>query len=223
MKKTFRLALLSALLVTAGFASAQAQNSGRLSVQSASYSGVTGIGASLSHAEVQSNAFAASNAVANIPTLTGSVSGAATGGVSAVAYNTSIGAGFGSASAGGWADSTVNLVAKNPNSEGTLTLDGGMINAVLNGTDAHVVAGTSQDGFANGTYSAQGTLVGSQTTIVGTSVLDTTANAGAVTFTGGVPVGQSAAYREANSGVTANTTADFSNITTEVVIPALSN
>lgn len=217
----FRAALVSLAVVAAAFGVSQANAqsvasvaNGRLSVQTASYAAVNGAGASASHAQVDASAY--STSVLAISPAGGAVNAAVGGGVNAVAYNTAVGSGVGSASAGGWADSSYNIGGSAPGVNAALNLDGGMGNAVLNGTDAHVIASTAQDGFANGTYAATGYVggtfnpaTGAVVAIVGGATQDTTAAAGAVTFTGGAPVGQTAAVRYSNSGVTTNVTADF--------------
>ena len=221
MKKSL---IVLALLASAGLASAQVANSGRISVQTATYAASGPNGSSASHAEVQAAANASTQAVYVPATTTGYVASNIGGGVTAVAYNTAINGGSGSASAGGWSDATSVVNGANgvpgQSSQGNLTLDGGMIDPLRNGTDAPVVAGTSQDGFATGTYSAAGTLVGSPLGVSGTTTQDSAASAGAVTFQGGVPAGQTAAVRYANSGVVTSVTGSFVNT---AVVPVVGN
>lgn len=234
MKKSFFSAALAMLVGTmlTGHAFAQSvpqastyfgENSGRISVQAATYGSVNGNGGSMSHAETQadahSNGFVSQNAAGV------AMGGEVGGSVKAVAYNTVIGSGVGSASAGGWSDASFNANAATVNPtgfvQGAVGVDGGMGNAVRNGVDAHVIASTAQDGFAQGTFAGTAALVGTvgqvaipgggavTGAVVGLQTSDGTASAGAVTFTDGAPAGQSAAVRFANTGVEVNVTGNF--------------
>lgn len=101
--------------------------------------------------------------------------------------------------------------------------DSGMTNPVRNGVDFGVVAGTSQDGYAastsTGTFAISGTT--SQLPITGgfslangltsTQSSQSTAVAGAVTFSDGTPAGQSAAQRWSNGGTDVNVSGSFVN------------
>lgn len=99
--------------------------------------------------------------------------------------------------------------------------DSGMSDPVRNGVDFGVTAGTSQDGFAGASSEGAFTIAGSSTKlpITGGFVLtnsvsstqdnQSTASAGAVTFTEGTPAGQSAAARWANGGTVTNATGSF--------------
>lgn len=217
MKKMFVFALALAAAIGASAQSASDTASGRISIGASTYAGATGIGQSISHAD--SSAVAATALATSTAPNTATVAGAVSGQVFSTAYNVSSGSGFGSASAGGWSDASVagQALVSSPTggvAQGNLSVDGGMTNAVLNGVDSHVVAGTSQDGFANGTYAGTGSVTatnGANGSVVGSTSADGQVAVGAVTFSGGVPAGQSAAYREANTGVVTSVTGNFND------------
>lgn len=135
---------------------------------------------------------------------------------SGMAFNVSTGNATGYAMSQGWADAGVTGYNRFANEHGTLALSGstdsGMVSPVGHGVDVNVSAGRSQDGYAAGGDGGSFTISGYTTQVaipggaaVAASITDTKesnawAEAGAVTFTGGTPAGQSAAYRTANSG-----------------------
>lgn len=224
MKKNFKLAFAAAALLAAFGAAAQSvpsastyygENSGRISVQANTYAASSGNGGSLSHAETTASAY--SNGFVAQTAGGIAMAGNVGGDVKAMAYNTNFGSGSGSANAGGWSDASfvanAALVQSTGFVVGSIAVDGGMGNAVRNGVDAHVNAGSAQDGFAQGTYAGTATLVGTvgQTgiagggsiagTVVGTQTAEGSTTVGAVTFTGGTPANQTAAARAANTGV----------------------
>lgn len=144
---------------------------------------------------------------------------------SGMAFNVSNGGGTGYASSQGWADANVNGFNNFSNQHGSLTMNGftdsGMAAPVGHGVDIDVRAGRSQDGYAAGGDSGKFTVTGytQQNPVAGgaavvAQVSDTKesnawSEAGAVTFSDGVPAGQTAAYRHANAGNVTEVNAAF--------------
>jgi hypothetical protein len=215
-----------AALVLAASVSAQSyylENSGRIHNVTQTYAAVNGAGGSLSHAEGSAQAIA-TGSVVNLPGNV-AVTGAVSGFNNVMAFNTAFGSGVGSASSTGWSDATTYGHSTSVLPYGTVTVngvaDGGMQNPVRNGTDASVLATTSQDGFVQASYAGgfavQGAIV--QTPVAGgatvagivqdTKYADGQVVAGGVTFSGGTPAGQSAAVRFGNTGVTVEANGSF--------------
>jgi hypothetical protein len=210
------------------------ENNGRISIQSSTYATVNGNGTSFSAAGASADAYSTGSVgftspiVGNIVTQGITMSGSVGGTTNAYGYNVSTGPGAtGSAVAGGWSDASFNANANHTVGDnfvsGQLNIDGGMQNNVLNGTDAHVVAGKSQDGFVNTTYAGTGWLVGNmgqnysndnQVGNVtgegnGSQTAQGSVQVGGITFTDGTPTGQNAAQRYGNSGVQVNVIGSF--------------
>ena len=222
-----RFSFLLAALAFAGAASAQSsyymQNDGRIHNVTETYAAVNGAGGSLSHAEGSAQAVA--NGTVAVSPGSVAVTGAVSGFNNATAYNTAFGSGVGSASSQGWSDARTFGNASSTLPTGSVSVngivDGGMTNPVRNGTDVHVSATTSQDGFVNAMYNGGFAVNGSisQTPIAGGAavagqVTDSKYShgevvAGGVTFSGGTPAGQSAAVRWGNSGVTVEANGQF--------------
>lgn len=188
--------------------------SGRISTQTSTYAAVNGTGDSISHAATQAGAYTSGSAVAGSGSI--GINGAVNGYVDAQAYNVKTGAGTGSASAGGWSDASwtgsalLNIQGVG-GVQGVASIDGGMTNAVRNGVDAHVVAGTAQDGYSGGTYAGTVSLSGNVNGVASTQTADGEAFAGRITFTGTPPVGEHAAAVSANSGVDTSVSGAFNN------------
>ncbi len=220
MKKTL-LGLVA--LAFAGLAAAQSvdyrlENSGRIWNRIETNASVTGEGTSNSVAKGEmksiANGYVSSNPIAGGREL--SLGGAAETVGSGSAFNVSTGNGTGYANSHGWADANVNGYNNFANQHGTLGIkgetDSGMKLPVGHGVDVDVVAGRSQDGYAaggdSGSFQAGGftqqlPIAGGATVSAGVSdkkESNAWSEAGAVSFTGGVPAGQTAAYRHANSG-----------------------
>ncbi|AMM23023.1 hypothetical protein [Variovorax sp. PAMC 28711] len=221
-KHLFALAILAA----SGIASAQsyhAINQGSISNTVHAVAAVNGAGSSYSVAKGDASSIAhATVSTLGLPgysgqqqALTGNTSTSVTG----VAYNTVTGAGVGSASSignaaahvDGWTSFNTPHQALAMNGDATSTSGGA------------VIAGTAQDGFfggsatagfaVNGYVGSTGIPGGSQ--IVG-GVFDSkyaTADvgAGAVTFPGGAPAGQTAAVRGATADGIAHAAGSFSD------------
>lgn len=216
MKKTFKLTLISALLGLAGLASAQsysAVNAG--AITDAVHAGAAVAGNGSSYSVANSTASAYSNGTVStlgLPgysgqqqALTGNTSATVTG----TAYNTKTGSGVGEALSIGAAVATFtgNTSFVNPHQD--LHLDGAA-SSVAGGA---VIAGTAQDGFFGATstagFAASG-FVGSVGIPGGAQIVGGVSDskyatadvgAGAVTFTGGAPVGQTAAPVRAGAAV----------------------
>ncbi|RZJ26192.1 MAG: hypothetical protein EOO54_03755 [Haliea sp.] len=212
-------ALAAAAMLAQAQQSYQLTNQGRIHDAVSAYASVNGQGSSLSHAE------GAQQAIANgrVGATPGSVvlSGDLSGFSRATAYNVATGSGVGTAGAGGWSDASLQgyATSKLPTGEVTIraTADGGMVDAVRNGSDATVLATTRQDGFADGTYRAGFAADGKITQVGGaitgivqdTSYAHGEAVAGGVTFSGGTPPGQAAAVRYGNAGAVVNVDGSF--------------
>lgn len=217
------LAFTALALGFAAAASAQSagyylENSGRINQAVTVYASVNGAGGSLSHADGSAQAIA-NGAVVQLPGSV-SVTGDVAGFNKATAYNTSMGAGQGSATSNGWSDATTygNATSVIPTGYVTVagSVDGGMVDPVRNGTDVHINAGTAQDGFANASYNGGFAVNGNvaATPIAGGwSLVGNVQSAqyseaqvavGGVTFSGGTPAGQTAADRSGNAGVVVN-------------------
>lgn len=222
MKKSIIAIALSTMFV-AGAALAQQtsyylQNDGRIQNNVSTYAAVNGEGTSNSVAN--GNAMASSGGTVTANPIAGGMalglSGWSATTAGGMAFNVSTGSGYGSALTQGWTDSRTFGDASFANEHGSISLvgatDSGMTNPVRNGVDYIVNAGTSQDGFANGAASGSFNAGGStsQLPVAGGAVISanvwetkesqSSVAAGAVTFTGGVPAGQSAAVRNANAG-----------------------
>lgn len=224
-----KISILLAGLALAGLASAQTNtltNEGRIMSSTSVFAAANGAGGSLSHAQTATGATA--NGTIAIPqpgqlTLKGDVAGYS----NLSAYNTSFGSGTGSADGRVWSDARVwgDLGTTIPSGSGVLAIDveAGMRDAVRNGSDVTVRAGTAQDGFANAMYNggAQASLaISAGPAWPGTSVFGNVqsstyqhseAVAGGVTFTGGAPANQTAATRFGQSGVQVDTSGSFTD------------
>ena len=222
MNRNRNLSILAAALLATGLASAQSsyslQNDGRVQNTASTYAAVTGDGTSNSVAKGQTAASSGGSVAVN-PIAGGAelaVSGWSATSGSGMAFNVSTGSGNGSAVSQGLSDARTFGDAAFANAHGAIAVggstDSGMTDAVRNGVDYKVATGTSQDGFAggssNGSFAAGGwttqtPIAGGATVSAGvwdTKASQSTADAGGVTFTDGVPAGQSAAYRSANAG-----------------------
>ena len=232
MTRAFRslLALAAGLALALGASAQQApaastyygENATRIKIDANTYGAASGNGGYLGHAEAQAGASASGivSQTAGAFVLKADASGYG----NAVAYNTVVGNAFGSANAGGWSDASLRMNAAAVDAHGYVqgagVADGGMYDAVRNGVDFHVNAGTAQDGAVKTDYAGGFQINGntSQTPINGgaaialnvtaTQYTDGTVNVGAVNFAGGAPVGQTAASRGGNTGFVVNVTAD---------------
>ena len=220
MKKTL---LGIAALAFAGLAAAQSvdyrlENSGRIWNRIETNASVTGEGTSnavgKSEMKALANGYITSNPIAGGREL--SLGGAVLTEGSAMGFNVRTGNGAGFSNIDGWADANVKGHNSFANQNGTLEIkgetDSGMKSPVGHGVDVAVHAGSGQDGYAaggdSGSFQAGGftqqlPIAGGATVSAGVSdkkESNAWSEAGAVSFTGGVPAGQTAAYRHANSG-----------------------
>jgi hypothetical protein len=229
------IAPIAAIVVglTAGSAHAQSAsysltNSGRIDNHVATFAQVSGDGSSVSKAQGSASAAASgyvtSNPVAGGQSLT--MGGVVATQGSGMAFNVSQGAGAtGSASSNGWADANVNGVNTYTDPHASITMagstDSGMTVPVNRGVDYTVTAGRSQDGFAQGADGGSFDVAGQtqQLPVAGGATVAAyvqdnktsyaNASTGAVTFTDGTPVGQTAAYRESNAGNNTDVSGSF--------------
>ena len=229
MKKSI---IALAILAAAGLASAQSyslQNDGRIQNSIATYSSASGDGSSRSVA--QGAAGATANGYVTASPIPGGMS-ATLGGASSTygngtAFNISNGNATGTAQTNGWSDARTfgNVSYQTPTQHLNLSgsTDSGMTNPVRNGVDYSVNAGKSQDGYAEGTskgqfdghgYVAAMPIAGGVSVTGGvfdSKTSESTSFAGPVTFTGGAPVGQSAASRSANAGTEVTFSGSFAD------------
>lgn len=224
MKMIFRgiaalaIAAAAALPALAQSVDYRLENSGRIWNRIETNASVTdgGTSNSVAKGEMKSiaNGYVSSNPIAGGREL--ALGGAVLTEGSGMAFNVSTGAGTGYANSHGWADANVNGYNNFSNPNGYLAMkgetDSGMKAPVGHGVDVDVVAGRSQDGYAAGGdsgsfqiggFTQQLPIAGGATVSAGVSdkkESNAWSEAGAVSFTGGVPAGQSAAYRHANAG-----------------------
>lgn len=182
---------------------------------------VTGVGTAVMHGEATAGA-TANGGVAVLPNgqggsfaINGQVSGYNTGGL----YVVTTGAGNGFADLKSWSDGrtfgNVGITQPFGHLAGSIDVDGGMLNAVKNGTDLNMHVNNNQDIFGSATYKGEASLIGAfsqvaipggavlQMTVADTKSIDGTLNAGRITFGGTlVPTGMTAGTIFGQTGMT---------------------